>query len=247
MSFKIICPQVFSSFIKILHACRELNQIAKFTTIESGFLIESMDTFNQTELSCTLKAQQKQNKIQYSTYINLELISPLIALLRERKRPILIKFQENSNILFKDPNLDQIDLCPPLEYLCDIAKNYLPRDVTQQSYFISLLVSDLFQILLGLCVGDGVANITLDSKGILIFKNKFEVGDIHISKQLKKNNINDYGPVNINVTIKFIKVLILVATSKKCTLELPKNQDGYLKIHFNICSEASGYFALIPF
>ncbi len=245
MSCKLICPIAFGSLIKILTGCRELNQIAKFSSTELGFLIESMDSFNQTQLSCTIKAKTNNQILDCQTFINLETIPPFISLLRERKKPIVIEFQSNSDICIKDPNILNFDLCTPLKYLCDYEKKYLCSN--QESFLISLLVSDITMMLLNLSIGNGIANIKLDSKGQLILKNNFEVGSIHFQKQLKKTNINSYGIVDINVTIKFVKVLVIVAMSKKCTLELPKNPNGNLKIHFTICAEASGYFALIPF
>ncbi len=253
MACKIVCNNVFPSLVKILNACRELSQVAKFSTTQKGFLIEAMDTFYHTQLSCEIKANERGNKnTNITTFINIETSLDFIAILKERKSgPILITFDENTNICIKNPNID-IDLVSPLVYMSDFDKKYMQNDISNECFLISYIVADITTTFLQLCVGSGVAHISLNTNGNLIYEGFCESGLIHISKQLKKNNANEYGYIKLKVIIKFVKSLIAVAAStatdaaKKCTLELPK-KEGYVKIHFNLCPEASGYFALTPY
>jgi hypothetical protein len=170
-------------------------------------------------------------------------------LLRERKQPILIQFEENTDIWIKNPQIENIDLVPPIVFMNDIIpKEYILNNI-QYSYSISYKIADMTNILLSLCVCNGTANISLDSNGLLEFQNSSEVGSVSISKQLKKNGANEYGDVNLKIIIKFVKAFIAAAASnkndmdKKCIFELPSGNDGYVKIHFNMCTDANGYIA----
>ncbi len=252
MSSKIVCSSAFPSFIKILNACRELSQVVKFSTNEKGFLIESMDVFYHTQLSFEMKALDKSSSQIKTTYIDIETSSKLITLLKERKSPILIVFDSNTNIYIKNPNLDKIDLVPPLEFMSDDGKKYISNYFIQNSFVISYIVADIINTLLSLCAGSGIAQINLNPTGNLSYLSDCESGQIYISKQLKNNGANEYGSLSLKVIIKFVKAFIAAAGStatdaaRKCTLELP-TKNGYVKIHFNLCTDVNGYFALTPF
>ncbi len=260
MCSKILPTFAFPSFKKILTASRELNQIAKISTTETGLLIECMDTFNHTQLSCSIKAIEKSTIYHFTqTFIDLEKIVPLCRMLDKRQNAILIIFQSNSNLEIKDPNLPQIDLINPICFMEDYFKNYIPNHYQQSCHLISLVVADIAHILTTLCIADGVAQITLYSDGLLTFSNSCKEGQLFFKKILKgyKQQNNSSSSISILsdlfVTIKFVKVFINAAASsvnascKKCTLELPDistKENGILKLHFQICSDAFGYFAL---
>lgn len=266
MASKIIPRLSLPSLRRILMACRELNQIARFTSMDYGLLIESMDTFNHTQLSCELKAidspSSNSEVLTKQTFINLETTVNLCNLLDERTSSILLEFDNNSNITVKDPNLLDIDLIAPIEFMEEIEKHYIPFNLQQNANLISMLVADITNIFRNLCLISGIVNVTLDSNGLLVFKNSCQVGNLIVEKQLKgcsfidQTNKQKCKLADLNIIVKFVKVLIAVAgfsigsSSKKCTLELPstlqtkQDQKCYLKIHFTMCSDVVGYFAL---
>ena len=261
MTSKIIPGLSLASLRRILMACRELNQIARITSMDYGLLIESVDTFNHTQLSCELKtinSSANNDALQKQTFINLETTVELCNLLNERKSCILLEFDNNTNVHIKDPNLTDIDLIPSLEFMEEIEKQYISSNLQQNVNLVSLLVADITNIFRNLCLVSGIVNVKLNSNGLLVFKNSCRVGNLTVEKQLKgfQTKQKSIELVDLNIIVKFVKVLIAVAgfsiasSCKKCTLELPstqqttQDQKRYLKIHFTMCSDVVGYFAL---
>ncbi len=261
MVCKILPCHSFPSFKRILTACRELNQIARFTSIQSGFLIDCIDTFNHTQLSCELKATETskddKDKTEVQTHVDLETIVPLLATLSDRKRAIVIEFDNDTDVQIKDANLNEVVIVSSLKYLKDYGKCYSPQHSQQQPTcsFISMVVADIANILVNLSIVSGHATISLDSSGLLKFKNDSHIAKWDIIKPLRGfHSSTNQILANIHVIVKFVKVFITIAawstipSQQKCTLEIPHNNENsnkaYVKIHFTLCSEAKGHFIL---
>ncbi len=250
MCTKILSYDSLQSLRDVIISRKDLNAFARFCFVDEGILIQCMDTFYLSQCSIHIPAsnykETKQNlnspTQQPSTSIHLDSEEGIFFVenVASQKRALLITFNENTPVEFRDPNTNAIFVTIP--YMNDSCLHYITPSF-DNVFSIRYLASDLMTSLLNLSLCDAIMYVQLQKKE-LRFRTTCEVGTIEVNKNLNVTDNNFYFECKYG--IKHIKVFSnLISNTKECILKLDPNTK---QLHIAFSNrDTNGIFTLCPY
>ncbi len=257
MISKLISFQCFKSLSQVIVSRKDLNTLMQFEFNDIGLLLKCMDTYYTTQVTFQIKAHEHITNTQLSkiTSVNLNVkeVKTLIDLLNTHKSHLLITFDNNTDIQFKDPNSHILFVTLP--YMKDNCMKYVvvntnnnnndDDDNNNNVMKVKYLTSDLIPMLLNLCIANAVVHVDLNKNGQLILQTFCEVGTITVEKSLHIDENINIVPFHSRFVIKYVKVLNnLIENITHFTFCLSKSR---LEIKFKINSSSYVCFTLQEF
>jgi hypothetical protein len=232
----------------VIASRKDLNAFARFCFKENSLSFNCMDTFYLTQCSVHIPAShykettQNPNLTYPTTSIHLDSEEGIFFVenVASQKRALLIRFDDNTPIEFRDPNTSAIFVTIP--YMNDACLKYITPSF-DNVFCIRYLASDLMTSLLNLSLCDAIMYVQLHDKE-LRFRTTCEVGTIEVKKKLNVNDTNFYFECKYG--IKHIKVFSnLISNTKECILKLDPNTK---QLHIAFSNrDTNGIFTLCPY
>ncbi len=252
MMSKLISSHCFKSLSQVIVSRKDLNTLMQFEFNDIGILLKCMDTYYTTQITFQLKAHEyiTNTKLVKITSVNLNVkeVKTLIDLLNTHKSHLLITFDNDTDIQFKDPNSHILFVTLP--YMRDNCMKYINTiddDISDNSNVLKVkyLTNDLIPMLLNLCIANSVVHVDLEKNGQLLMQTFCEVGTISVEKLLHVDDNIHIVPFHSRFVIKYVKVLNnLIENISHFTFCLSKNR---MEIKFKINSSNYGCFTLQEF